>query len=284
MGKYRLYIDESGDHRYGRRDIVVSKLSFKEKVIEIPLDEYADMEDDRKRYLCLTGCVIESAYYEKTFSAEMESLKKRHFSYDPDDPLIFHREDMVNKRGPFHRLRDKERETAFNADLLEFLGAMDYRIINVVIDKKKHVENYGKAAYHPYHYCLTAMLERYCGLLTVRRVKGDVLAESRGGKEDDRLKDAYRQTWSGGSDWHQKTHFQNVLTSKEIKLKKKEHNIAGLQLSDLLSHPLKMQTLEKRGLIPAQKDFGSVIATVVDCKFNRRLLTGQADGYGRVFL
>ena len=86
MGKYRLYIDESGDHRYGRKGIVVSKLLFKEKVIEIPFDEYADMEDDRKRYLCLTGCVIESAYYEKTFSPEMERLKKGILAMIPTTP------------------------------------------------------------------------------------------------------------------------------------------------------------------------------------------------------
>ncbi len=278
---YRLYIDESGDHTYGKKTIA-STLRLAGTKIEFP--KYSELDEDRKRYLSLTGCVIEMEFYESIFCKEMEELKKRHFPYDVDDPFFFHREDIVNKRKPFYSLKDPEKEAAFNADLLAFMKGMEYQIITVVIDKKAHIERYGDAAYHPYHYCLTAILERYCGLLSLLGVKGDVLAESRGGKEDEQLKRAYVGIYNGGSNWRSKTHFQNVLTSKEIKLKKKSHNIAGLQLADMLAHPLKLHTLAENRRIAAQDDFGAAVVSAVIDKFNKHVYNGRIDGYGRVFL
>jgi hypothetical protein len=40
-----------------------------------------------------------------------------------------------------------------------------------------------------------------------------------------------------------------VLTSKEIKLKPKNANIAGTQLADLLAYPLKQEILVENGRI-----------------------------------
>lgn len=281
---YRLYIDESGDHSYGKKNTFTTKIEMLGETFEIPNDEYVELADDRNRYLSLTGCLIEKMFYEKTFCLEMEQLKKSHFTYDHDDPLIFHREDMVNKRKSFYRLSKQDKEAAFNDDLLRFLKNMEYTIITVVVDKKNHIERYGCAAFHPYHYCLTAMLERYCGLLSYCNAKGDVLAESRGGREDELLKKAYRDLYNDGSKWRPGTHFQNVLTSKEIKLKKKDHNIAGLQLADLLAHPLRLHTLVENGRIAMQKDFGVVITETVMHKFNKHGYSGKIAGYGRVLL
>ena len=39
-----------------------------------------------------------------------------------------------------------------------------------------------------YHYCLALLLERFTFFLEQKQVRGDVMAESRGGKEDKRLK------------------------------------------------------------------------------------------------
>jgi hypothetical protein len=281
---YRLYIDESGDHRYGKKNTIVSTMKYQGKEIKVSQDNYVELEDNQKRYLSLTACMIDREFYKKTLCNEMEKLKKNHFNSDPDDSLIFHREDMVNKRGPFYRLRNPEKENAFNVDLLAFLRNMDYIIITVVIDKKAHIEKYSTAAYHPYHYCLMAILERYCGLLSFLKAKGDVLAESRGGREDEQLKMAYRELYNGGSKWMPKTHFQTVLTSKEIKLKKKNDNILGLQLADLLAHPLKLHVLINKGIIPEQKDFGAQIVKTVIKKFNRHRYNGKIDGYGRILL
>ena len=87
------------------------------------------------------------------------------------------------------------------------------------------------------------LLERYCGFLHFYNAKGDVLAESRGGIEDKQLKVAYKTIYEGGTQFREFTFFQNVLTTKEIKLKPKTANIAGLQISDLVAHPIKHEIL-----------------------------------------
>ena len=53
----------------------------------------------------------------------------------------------------------------------------------VVIDKKSHRDQYADP-YHPYHYAMAAMLERYAGWLNYFNRVGDIMAESRGGEED----------------------------------------------------------------------------------------------------
>lgn len=94
-----------------------------------------------------------------------------------------------------------EKQRAFNEDFLQFVEAQDYRIITAVIDKKTHIERYGEVARHPYHYCLAVLLERYCGFLNFYNAQGDVLAESRGGTEDQQLKEAYRAVYNAGTQW-----------------------------------------------------------------------------------
>lgn len=281
---YRLYIDESGDHTYGKKKTSTFKIKHKNGFIEVPFDDYHDLDDDNKRYLSLTGCIIKRDFYENTFCESINNLKKAHFPYDPDNPVILHREDILNKRKAFSILKDPKKEGAFNGDLLNFINKMDYKLITVVIDKKVHIERYSSQAYHPYHYCLAAMLERYCGLLAFSNANGDVLAESRGKKEDGLLKEAYQLLYHKGTSFRPKNFFQQTLTSKEIKLKKKWHNISGLQLADILAHPLKKHILERHNRIPSQNNFGTVVANIAMVKFNRHAYNGNIDGYGRVFL
>ena len=261
MKRYRLYIDESGDHTYYK------------------------LEDPAKRYLGLIGIFMETEYYRTTFQPEIEGLKQKHFPHNPDEPVILHREDIINRRGPFWRLRDSERERAFNEDFLQFLKEQGYCIINVVIDKKAHIERYSEAAYHPYHYCLTALLERYCGFLNFYNAQGDVLAESRGANEDIKLKGAYQKLYREGTWYRDPKFFRQALTSSEIKVKPKSANIAGLQLSDLLAHPSKQEILvEERRIDDPGDNFGKQICQRIQAKYNQQVYEGRIRGYGKVFL
>jgi len=261
MKRYRLYIDESGDHTYYK------------------------LEDPAKRYLGLTGIFIETEYYRTTFQPEMEKFKQKHFPHNPDEPVILHREKIINKAGSFWRLRDPDKERAFNDDFLKFISEQDYCIITVVIDKKTHIERYQDVAYHPYHYCLAALLERYCGFLNFYNAQGDVLAESRGGAEDLKLKRAYQKiyiegTWQRGSKF-----FQQALTSLQLKVKSKLANIAGLQLSDLIAHPSKQEILVDEQRIGDPGDnFGKQICQCIQAKYNRQVYQGRIEGYGKVFI
>jgi len=223
--RFRLYVDESGDHTYKNLDIT------------------------SRRYLGLTGIAIESDYYRTDFQPSFEALKQRHFPHNPDDPVILHREDIYNRRHEFGILSDPAKNVLWENDFISFVSGVKYELFTVILDKRKHRTNYGSAAIHPYHLCLTFLLERYRGFLNNKIARGDVLAESRGKNEDFELRGAYRKVYHGGTYYISAQQFQRALTSNEIKTKGKSSNIAGLQFADLLAHPSKMYILQSQGVV-----------------------------------
>jgi hypothetical protein len=115
---------------------------------------------------------------------------------------------------------------------------------------------------------LTFLLERYKGFLTYHRCKGDVLAEARGGPEDAQLGGVYSYVWHHGTYYNSAESFQAVLTSRELKLRRKMAGVGGLQLADLLAHPVKMDILSSRGEIAWGPCFGTQLAAVFQNKYN----------------
>jgi hypothetical protein len=63
------------------------------------------------------------------------------------------------------------------------------------------------------------------------------MAESRGGKEDMRLKRFFSGLCEQGTQYVGPEQFQRALTSRQLKVKVKANNIAGLQIADILAHP-----------------------------------------------
>jgi len=71
------------------------------------------------------------------------------------------------------------------------------------------------------------MLERLRGHLRYHGGTADVMAESRGGKEDRELMATYSEVYTRGTFYRSPGEMQEVLSSKDLKVKKKETNIAG---------------------------------------------------------
>ncbi len=259
--RYRIYIDESGDHAFNKLD------------------------QPDKRYLGLSGIIIETEHYRTHFFPQLESLKQKHFPHNPDEPVILHRTDIINSKGSFWRLRDLRAKDDFDNELLVFLKNQSYHVITAVIDKKANVERHGPAAFHPYHHCLTAILERYCGFLNYFHAEGDVMVESRGGREDHQIKEAYQTVYVSGTQFRTPEYFQRVLTTKEIKLKQKTTNIAGLQIADLLAYPSKQEVLVCEGRISEPGEiFGKQVVEILQGKYNKKISQDRIEGYGRIFL
>ena len=256
--RYRLYLDESGDH------------------------VYRQMADTPHRFLCLLGCWFRNPDY-LSFHAALEGLKAKHFQHHPDDPVVLHREEMINARGDFRVLRDEHTRAAFDMDLLSLVANARFTVVAVVIDKYALWQAYGNAAQHPYHLGLGFLLQRYAGYLNHANRVGDVMAESRGGTEDRLLAEAYANIYDTGA-WRMSPQvFQTALTTRQLKLKQKHANISGLQLADLLGHPVKQWTLRRYGLLDEPlAPFAEQLMTIVGPKFNCHLYDGRVDGYGVV--
>src|SRR5574337_502591 len=257
---YRLYLDESGDH------------------------SSSDPEEIGKRYLGLIGVVFRRDHYDE-FRTQLEDLKRRHLSYDVDDPPILHREDIVYKRGAFWVLSEETKRRAFDEDLTSVIRSSRFRLIAVVIDKVEHGKKKYRRLKHPYHYCMQAILERYCGWLRFSNNRGDVMAESRGAKEDRALKEAYEAVCNRGTYYLPKDIAQKTLTSKHAKIKSKALNVGGLQLADLLAHPITRDVLAAYRRIPDRgSDFADRVSQIVESKYNCHEYDGRINGYGRIIL
>jgi len=243
MSKYRLYIDETGSHEYSKND-------------SIP-----------RRYLGLIGVFVEAEEYERNIQPRVIELKKM-FSSDPDNLTVLHRDEIVHKQGPFSVLDDETTKNSFNTKLLSLLCDTNYTLCGVVLDKKTHLERYGRAAVHPYHYCLSVLLERYTFFLGEIDSRGDVMSEARGKKEDAALRGAYSSFYQNGTFYCPSTKVQARLTSNDIKLRTKEKSAEGLELADLLVLATKFFILKEYAAIPELTDnFSKTIIENVERKF-----------------
>ena len=129
--KYRIYIDEVGN------------------------PDLESSDNPNHRFLSLTGVILELEYVESIVHPQMEALKAKFFRSHPDEPVIFHRKEMVNAKPPFECLKDPEIQKQFDRELLNLIESWEYIVITVCLDKKKHKETYTAWRYDPYHYCLS---------------------------------------------------------------------------------------------------------------------------------
>ncbi len=220
--KYRIYIDEVGNP-----------------------DLKSSVNPDH-RFLCLTGIIFNVTYVRDTFQPDLEALKAKYFYSDPDEPVIFHRKELVYRKNAFTILKNPDIEKAFNNELLSLIAKWEFKVIAVVLDKLEHNDNYeNKWKFDPYHYCLEILIERYRLFLKSNLVKGDVMIESRSGKEDMRLKKSFRELIENGTQYLKSEELMEHLTSKEIKVRSKLSNIAGLQLADLLAHTMRRYAFQE---------------------------------------
>ena len=149
---WRVFLDESGDHTYRK------------------------VADPQTRYLGLTAVVVRKAHYGSVIVPDLDALKRAHFKYDPDDPVILHRTDIVKFKGPFGVLQDPTRRAKWADDLIVFFDKLDAQVFTVVVDKDEHKRKFpGVPLFDPYAYSLSVLLWRIRGFLTLKSARADVL-------------------------------------------------------------------------------------------------------------
>lgn len=110
--KYRIYIDEVGN------------------------PDLESSDNPNHRFLSLTGIILELDYVKSVLHPQMEALKAKYFDYHPDDPIVFHRKEMVNALLPFQNLKAPDIRAKFDSELLTLLRSWQYVVISVCLDKK----------------------------------------------------------------------------------------------------------------------------------------------------
>ncbi|MCF8378617.1 MAG: DUF3800 domain-containing protein [Bacteroidales bacterium] len=153
-------------------------------------------------------------------------------------------------------------------------------MISVLIDKLEHNQRYSTWKYDPYHYCQEILIERFRLFLDIKGAVGDMMFESRGGKEDMRLKRSFRKILESGTNNLSSQDLIEHFSSKELKVKPKSANISGLQLADLVAHPARRWFFKNiLKMDDGKETFGDEIIRILDTdKFFR--YNSKLYGYG----
>lgn len=260
----RLYIDEVGNG-----------------------DLKAAANDDNARYLSLTGIITTVSLHDSEFQPDLDLLKEKFFDHCVERPVILHRRDVMDRKGPFSVLHNDQVRAEFDQCLFDLLSSLPYVVITVTIDKKRHLEQYTTWRFDPYHYCMHCMVERFVRWLDDHGPEfvGDVVAEARNKNPDKKLKASFARVYKHGTEHVSVEMMRARLTSSELKLHPKKDNVAGLQVADAIAHPLYRAMRHDRDGVLRPQDFGSRIATMVEeGKYRRSPYNGTINGYGRKWL
>ncbi len=221
---FRIYIDESGDH------------------------SYRGLNNPGRRYLGLTGVVFRKAEYDPAIPLALEALKRRHFPHDVDFPLVLHRKDLIQSRSLFGVLEDEDRRSEWEEQLVEFLRSCPMNVFTTVFDKKAHLDSHGFVRARPYDKCMSALLCRVAAwLLSQQDATADVLVESRSARSDWEAQDTFTNLRMAGCGSIGAAQFSRTFYRDELLFRTKVHNVAGLQIADMIVTEQTRLAIEESG-------------------------------------
>jgi hypothetical protein len=233
-----VYVDESGDHSLD------------------PIDPLYPV-------FVLSFCIFEKRRYVRETVPLFQSFKFDHFGHDA---IVLHSHEIRKSSGPFRILLNAAIRAKFTDELTMAMASSEFTLVTAVIDKAKLKKAYARPD-SPYDIALTFCLERTFAFLKDNgaHAKGvaHVIVERRGEREDKELELTFRRVCQGANMWG-KLPFEPVFAAKSA-------NSIGLQISDLVAHPIGRHFLK-----PDQKNRAF---DVLEPKF-RRSPTGKTDGWG----
>lgn len=260
--RYRLFLDEVGN------------------------DDLQHANDDRHRFLSLTGVIMGERYAATTATQRLDAIKSRIFKL-PSQQVIFHRKDIMNRRGPFGVLQNVLLCGEFDDAVIRYIQDLDFRVITVLIDKfamLQRMTHWRKT--HPYHFLMEILVEKYARFLIEHTSTGDIMPEARRGKKDRELQSAFDEVRKNGTDYITGALIAEHISSSDLKFKSKRDNIAGLQLCDLIAHPSHQHVRRINGWHKVQfSPFAErVMEFVAPYKYHRRYDDNRINGFGIKYL
>ncbi len=238
FGNYVVYADESGDH---------SLTSV----------------NPQNPAFTLAFCIFEKRIYVDVVVPAIQRLKFQFFGHDC---VVLHGHDIRKAHGEFNILLNGTVRDAFMASLNELMRDAPVTIIAAVIDKQRHVRQYVDPA-NPYEIALTFCMERLCKWLGENGERDKLthlMVEKRGAAEDAKLELEFRRIVAG-----QKR--VGGMPNLDIRFMDKKHNSSGLQIADLVAHPIGRHVIN-----PGQPNRAFEL---IEPKF-RRGPGGRVRGYG----
>jgi hypothetical protein len=257
---YRLYIDEVGT------------------------DDLLHVAEENHRFLSLTGVAMQHSLVNSFATPAMNKLKRHCFRFDPDEHLILHRSEILQKKGLFGQLADEKLCNDFDNYLIEYMTKSQFTVITAVIDKLGMMKQRHWTNQHPYHFLMSVIVEKFAQFLERKQSFGDVMPEKRHGKKDTALQDAFSETMEKGTNFVSAQRMNSRIRSRKLKFRDKKDNVTGLQICDLIAHPSHIYV---RSIQNHQVNIGPfatrIITLLKDIKYDRSGY-GTIQGYGIKYL
>lgn len=201
---YIVYVDESGDH---------------------------GLESIKEPYpvFVLSFCIFRTEEYCQSVVPAFLGLKFRFFGHDQ---VVLHSHEIRKQHGPFKILVNAALRKCFLKELEVALKNAPLDLVATIIDKKELRRQFDIPC-NPYEIAMRFCLEKTYAILSgqgqgERRTK--VVMGCRGASEDNALELAFRRIVQGDNCWGP-IPFNIVFADKKT-------NCTGLQIADLVSHPM----------------------------------------------
>jgi len=81
---------------------------------------------------------------------------------------------------------------------------------------------------------------------------------------------SYARLGEKGSGYTDAAQIAGALTSRQLKVKQKSNNLAGLQLADLVAHPSRNEILSENGHDVTVAPFATKVIAILQSKYDRR--------------
>ncbi|MGD0664514.1 MAG: DUF3800 domain-containing protein [Rhabdochlamydiaceae bacterium] len=202
FSEYIIFVDESGDH--GMTSINPENPVF-----------------------VLAFCIIKKADYCSIVKRMITKLKLDFWGHDL---AILHSHDIRRSKGDFAFLFNEEKRSVFLNALHETIKTIPFYIVATAIDKRLHKNNESNPR-NPYllalGFCLDCAL-RFLETDNQLKYLTHIIVESRGQVEDQELEAAFRKISDQAGERY----------PFDIKFASKKINSIGLQIADLVAHPI----------------------------------------------
>ena len=190
------------------------------------------IDKDFPLFLLCTVIVEREAYAQQIIPA-LAAFKLRYFAHEG---INLHSREIRKAEGPFGILQNPSVRQKFLPELSELIAAIPFTLFITAIHKTAYLKQYGAGAKNPYDVALEYSFERVLHFLEQHNESQlPVIAEARGQQEDDALRASFYRLMTQGTYYNKAERFQKLVCP--ISFRRKQDNIAGIQVADLCAHP-----------------------------------------------
>ena len=217
----------------------------------------------------LGGVIVERAYADGPMTQALDDFKTRLFGRAD---IILHTADIVRTRNGFEKLKDNEFRANFYDELNALMKNLIYSVVACVIHKAAFSRQVEVHRPNLYQLAFDVLVEIFRHDIGNVRNGGLIVAERRQPALDQELHRHWLGLQTDGNRFVKGDVIQSRI--RNLDLRGKKENVAGLQLADLVVSPIGRRAIGK----PDRGDW-----SIVEQKL-RRSRSGRVEGFGLVEL